>query len=822
MALSGPRPARRIRDAAAALAGPALILAAVLVVLHGFWLGARLTNQHVDVLAFWLPRWCYLGESLAAGRIPTWLPFQFGGVPFASDPQSGWLYVPAMLLFSVFSCGRALGLFITLQPALAGLGMYWFLRNEGLGRPAASVGGLTLSLTMAGSVVVLSLPFSGALAWTALSLAGASGYLHSRTRLSLLVWLALTAFAWSQIAGAHMTNGLLMGTAVLLLYVVVRSALQVRTGQRGARAAVAMGASLLLTLPVLSAAVFIPRLALLPRTSIGHGYLELARLAARLSGTRGASPLAARGVGPWWGTSFARGPGGYVGALAVLLGPVALASRRWRLPAGAFAVAGLAGYLLNLDALVASPQLRDMALDLGVGELWLRSPARFRYPLVLAFAALAGYGMQAWIDMARAGPGAATLRRALWFLPAVLLFVALPLAAGSRMAEYVPLAAGAAYALPLLLLAARGPNWPLVALPALLAVELTAAGLAGQADSVPQATVRGSEYVSGLGHSFPKFGSPFIDAAEYMQPGPIGATLTAARNEPGRYFTFDPKVSRQLRGFLDQQGRPHWPAYQSGRSLLFGIEEIQGYSPVQVERYWRLVRRVNSVPILYNAATFQSLRPEILRLFGVRWLIVPSGLPPPSAASMAAREGRYSLYRLRDEHLRASPVFRWDTVAAAEALSRVLDRGFDPAREAVVEREPRVGGIPISPSGSAGRASYRELNPERVLVDVTTRAPGLLVVRNAFDRNWTATVDGRPAHVMVADYMMQAVPVPAGTHTVELAYRDRMVGVGLLASAVAWGLLLVLMLSFRFPGRPPLGMPALSRSARRGSGGKPR
>ena len=89
-----------------------MVIAGVLVLLNGFWLFGRLTNEHVDVLAYWLPRWCYLGKSLAHGAIPTWLPYQAGGVPFASDPQSGWLSLPPMLLFTTLSCTRAMGLVI--------------------------------------------------------------------------------------------------------------------------------------------------------------------------------------------------------------------------------------------------------------------------------------------------------------------------------------------------------------------------------------------------------------------------------------------------------------------------------------------------------------------------------------------------------------------------------------------------------------------------------------------------------------------------------------------------------------------------------------
>jgi len=151
---------------ALALAGPALIVGSVLFAMRGFAFEPLLTNRHPDILAFWLPQFCFLGKSLAAGHIPAWNPFQFGGTPFAADPQSGWLYVPAMLLFSLFSCGTALRMFIVLQPLLAGLGLYWFCRKESLDRVAATVGGLSIAMMIAASQIGISLPFAGTLAWT--------------------------------------------------------------------------------------------------------------------------------------------------------------------------------------------------------------------------------------------------------------------------------------------------------------------------------------------------------------------------------------------------------------------------------------------------------------------------------------------------------------------------------------------------------------------------------------------------------------------------------------------------------------------------------
>ena len=130
----------------AVLLGPVLIAGCVLFALRGFAFGSGLTNQHPDLLTFWLPRWSFLGDSIAAGRIPLWNPFEMAGYRFAADPQSGWLYAAPSALFSTLSPGLALRLFIVFNPALAGIGVYAFLRRESVGRAAATAGGLVLAM----------------------------------------------------------------------------------------------------------------------------------------------------------------------------------------------------------------------------------------------------------------------------------------------------------------------------------------------------------------------------------------------------------------------------------------------------------------------------------------------------------------------------------------------------------------------------------------------------------------------------------------------------------------------------------------------------
>ena len=785
--------------------GPLLIVGAVLVVMHGFWLGDRMTYQQVDLLAFWLPRWCALGHALQAGHIPTWLPNQFGGVPFASDPQSGWLYLPVMVLFSVMSCTRALGLVITLNPIIAGVGLYGFLRIERLDRPVATVGGLILALSMAGSSIALSMPFSGMLAWTAVALAGAAGFMRSRRLAGQIGWLAMTNLALSQVAGAHLTDGLVVGVGVVGLYVLGRIVTDVRSDERRLGRSGLAAVALFGAFPFLAAAAVIPRLALLPRTSIGHGYRALGTLATQLSGVPTPTPLYTRGIGVWYLTAFARGPGAYVGAVAILLVAAGVWSKRWRIPALAFAAMGLIGWLLNLDPIISSYRIRTFALTHAIGELWLRSPFRFRYLLPLAFAGLAAYGLQSWTEMPRTTGRRSLARRSLWLAGPLLVFALLPIVAGAHVSSYLLLAAGSLATVPLLLSISRGRMWLVTAVPLVLVVELVVAGLAGQGGPVPPSAPDVIEQFAGpgLGHGFATYHTPFIDPAAYTTPDPIARALIEARPDHERYLTFDPKISHRLRGFLFQQDPADWAAEEDGRSVVFGLDQAEGYSPVQTDRYWRFVRRIDHKPPYYNSSSFDVLDPAALRVLAVGWVIEPQRLPPPPGGTLVATSGNHRLYRLADPSPRAEMSFAWRVVSPSVSLDSVkTDR--DPRSPTVVlERPPTLHGraLTVPPAGT-GTATYQEFDAEHVMVQVTASVPGLLVVRNAFDTGWRATVDGRPATVQVADYVDQGVAVPAGKHVVELTYHDGTIGAGLLVSAVSWLALLGLFVGARRPRTP--------------------
>jgi Bacterial membrane protein YfhO len=96
-------------------------------------------------------------------------------------------------------------------------------------------------------------------------------------------------------------------------------------------------------------------------------------------------------------------------------------------------------------------------------------------------------------------------------------------------------------------------------------------------------------------------------------------------------------------------------------------------------------------------------------------------------------------------------------------------RELDPRQAVLMTSEPLASAgckrQPFTP------AEWKSADPDRVALQVTTEAPGLLVVADTWMPGWTAEVDGRPAPVLRGNRAQRVVPLPeAGRHEVVLSY----------------------------------------------------
>jgi hypothetical protein len=789
----------RIRRLALPIAGPLAIVTVVLVGVRDYAFQGLITTVHVDILPFWLPVHCFLGDQLSAGVIPAWNPNVVGGTAFAGNPQSGWGNLSAMLFYGALPCDTAVRFYLILNPLLAGLGAYLFLRSEKTSRVAATTAGLALAAPIAGSPVAITFPFAGSLGWSAMLLACTSRCLHATRWSSRIAWSTAAAVCWGQIAAMHPSFGLVLGTGIVAAYVGFELVAGAIGGRRALVPSLALALLVGTSFVLVNGAVFLPRLALVPRTSIGLTYREMGALGRELPHLRPpamrAPPAATGSASPRapataLGSSAAARPaerfsilkrlgwpfleypsGAYLGIAVLALSGAGLWSRKHRVVVSALIAFCASCLILGLPSVMDA--LKGM-LPPFADSLYVHHRHRFVYGPLLALPLLAGFGVEAWrqrhsrsVRMIMLVPGIVV-----WLSP-LLLYAPPPPSTATRFILYGLVAGGVA-----LVAAWHRPLLTLL-IPLVIGIELTMNGLLGSTldDGLPldlRPELKGKQE------------PPSVVAAEYTVGGPIVDALRSAPND-GRFMSYAPDLLREqkhrFRGYLLFGSEPNWDLMANQRSLLFGLEDSQGHGPVQLMRFWKFMRAMTPVPIKYSTAVFLDPPPQVLDLLQVTAVVGPADKPPAADLRRIVSEGDWAVYEVADPIPRVSLVSSWRRVEDAdEALEVVTLPDFDPSDEVILEENP---GIRSSPHAHAGTAEFEWRNTQLAEVEVRARRPSIALIRNVYDENWQATVDGEPAPVLAADQLIQGVAVPRGRHTIVLRYVDPSVGTGLTITMVS-------------------------------------
>ncbi|TMQ70054.1 MAG: YfhO family protein [Candidatus Eisenbacteria bacterium] len=138
----------------------------------------------------------------------------------------------------------------------------------------------------------------------------------------------------------------------------------------------------------------------------------------------------------------------------------------------------------------------------------------------------------------------------------------------------------------------------------------------------------------------------------------------------------------------------------------------------------------------------------------------------------------------------------------AAVLDSVAAGRYDSAHVTWLTADPHVPlGGPAADSARARIVRYR-LND--VSIDVDSPAPALLRLADLWYPDWVATVDDKPAPILRADYLLRAVPVPAGRHRVEFRFASKSVRLGLGFSLIGFAGALALLIAGTLRARRPV------------------
>ena len=769
----------------------------------------------MDAATQYYPFYYFLGESLRSGNIPAWNPYQFSGTPFAADPLSGWTYLPAMLLFTFLPLVDAIKGYIFLHLLLAGLSTYTLARVLGMGASGAFLAAVAYEFS--GFLYVdnaCCFQYIGVMVWLPLAVLGAELGIRSPRWLGRGSWWGLSGLALSQMLASWFGQGSSYALLALGGYVAYRTLLFPPHNVRSIRARVAgfllHGCTVLVFGFCLAAAGLLPRLEYNALSDLAGGY-----------------PAGIRSQGGWsigdW--VLLAEPGlWYAGITILILALVAplIAQQRFAVPYFA---------TLTLCTLVLSGQgttpLHSALYLLPYFE-WLHphNPERVMVIFYLGAALLAGAALTV-LGKRAGGRKRSLLLTLLPFLAAFLLAAVVTLfppesggwvtlyppspkndvsvPVGSLLFLMVAVALVAAY----VLLPRRFAAWRTLAF-ALLALVVFADLFVADRVTISEQDFSWWGWIVKIRK---------MDLAEYYAPSGAARFLQSkGEEEPFRYFGYDPELGDPEGGsHVSSPARFTEPTTQAleanGRSMLLGLQNIQGYNPTQIARYDEYMKALNGDEQNYHFIDVYEggLDSPLINLLNVRYVIVPSLVQEENR-----RGFQHSLRRFEQFERTHAAVYEDDQTKVLEnpeALPRawivhsaqqerpeksleLLSSGeVDPKQTALLEDAPPEMSQPDD--ASAERASVTEYGANRIRLETDSGAPGLLVLSEVYYPAWKAYVDGRSAPVYATDYLLRSVPIPAGEHTVELRYESWSLRMGIVISLVTLLALIALAVASR-------------------------
>jgi len=185
------------------------------------------------------------------------------------------------------------------------------------------------------------------------------------------------------------------------------------------------------------------------------------------------------------------------------------------------------------------------------------------------------------------------------------------------------------------------------------------------------------------------------------------------------------------------------------------------------------------------------------RMFNLRYLVQYASNPKAEIQGLSTiyDDGRIRIDELPNAWPRAWLVHRHTVIPDSDELLAVLPT-FNYEQQVLFEQEPGVGvTLPGRPESPPRITRYE---PSGVAIEVEAAADAFLILSDLHYPGWQATVDGKPVEMLRANYVMRAVHVPAGQHTVEFQYKPLSFQLGIAASALGCAIVAILLIFQRW------------------------
>jgi hypothetical protein len=214
----------------------------------------------------------------------------------------------------------------------------------------------------------------------------------------------------------------------------------------------------------------------------------------------------------------------------------------------------------------------------------------------------------------------------------------------------------------------------------------------------------------------------------------------------------------------------------------YKIQLIDGYDAMYQGRYGEFINSVTDGKIEPGERSVVQVNKNgdftdtVFSLLGVKYIAyrISDGRNPwvyphwkhSDTQILRFRDSSYEVYENTESYPRVFLASSYRVVPDDQSIIRSMFSGEVNLKDTIILEkkpilEPQIG------SGSAQIISY---TPNEVVIKTQSDVPKLLFLSDVYDTGWNATIDGKKAPIQRADYDFRAIAVSAGSHEIKLRY----------------------------------------------------
>jgi hypothetical protein len=236
----------------------------------------------------------------------------------------------------------------------------------------------------------------------------------------------------------------------------------------------------------------------------------------------------------------------------------------------------------------------------------------------------------------------------------------------------------------------------------------------------------------------------------------------------------------------------HIPTLKQNFGALFGLNMVDGVNSIQVSHYREFIEAGNKVSqqTAFLRVT-EIINPVFLSLLNTKYVLSPNELNlsnfnlvgKDSISDSSEENISVFIYENKGVLPRAFIVRNAEVVEDKKLiLEEIKNETFNPREYVLLEENL---GVALKNLGEFQEAEITSKTPNEIKVRVNLSSPGFLVLSEVWYPSWRAYDNGIETKVYKADYVLRAVYLASGDHTVEFRYDSSYFKVGAFVSLAA-------------------------------------